>query len=211
MESTPGIYLLLTNAPRSQWRHPIETRRKIIGRARQAQISIPAQLLSVSRRHAEVWADEKGCWIRDLGSQAGTKLNGIAIGILPKARLMPGDLLLLGEAEIQVVSESSYCPPAADNQADGDEPTHTGLENVSDAVKEAIAQAKANGQAEYGQPLSPAETELLIWVGRGILGDEELGRRLYRSPNTVRTQIGSVLRKLGLHSRAEIVVWIRSK
>ena len=44
---------------------------------------------------------------------------------------------------------------------------------------------------------------------RGYLNDEDLGKMLERSPNTVRTHVGSIFRKLEVCSRAELVSWLR--
>jgi DNA-binding CsgD family transcriptional regulator len=57
--------------------------------------------------------------------------------------------------------------------------------------------------------LTPAELDVVLWMYRGYTDDEELGHTLHRSPNTVRTQVGSIYDKLGLHSRAEIVSWLK--
>jgi DNA-binding NtrC family response regulator len=51
----------------------------------------------VSRRHAVIAVDAEGVKLRDLGSKNGTFHNGVRAG---EARLSPGDLVQLGEAQL---------------------------------------------------------------------------------------------------------------
>lgn len=50
--------------------------------------------------------------------------------------------------------------------------------------------------------LSGREKEVLAGVAEG-LDNDAIALRLYLSPNTVRTHVGNILKKLGVHSRAE--------
>ena len=54
-----------------------------------------------------------------------------------------------------------------------------------------------------------AEREVVLWMCRGFLDDEAIGKKLKRSPNTVRTQVGSIFQKLGLHSRGDVLNVLR--
>jgi hypothetical protein len=54
---------------------------------------------TISRRHAEIAVRAGLCLIRDLDSCNGTLLNGRRVR---RARLRPGDLLLIGETEVRV-------------------------------------------------------------------------------------------------------------
>lgn len=193
-DTTPS--LTLTNHPSEGWYHMIDSKPKVIGRAVDASIPVPKRFRSVSRRHAEVWRDKCGCWIRDLGSRVGTRVNLVRIDKLTKAGIVPGDLVRLGDLEIQIVTGFMEIEGPRD-PAPGD----------PDSGEQTIGVAPLS--VPLSQPLSPAEIELMLWISRGVLGDEELGRLLHRSPNTVRTQVGSILRKLGLHSRGEVVGWLR--
>ncbi len=53
--------------------------------------------------------------------------------------------------------------------------------------------------------LTAREREVLEWVGRGMANDE-IGRRLYLSPATVKTHVNRAMAKLGVHDRAQLVV-----
>jgi pSer/pThr/pTyr-binding forkhead associated (FHA) protein len=50
----------------------------------------------VSGRHSELEHSGGDFWVRDLGSQAGTFLNGRRLPANEKARVLPGDLLEFG-------------------------------------------------------------------------------------------------------------------
>ena len=53
----------------------------------------------VSRLHCEVWSDDEGVIVRDLGSRHGTMVNGEPIR---ESRLQSGDLLVIGLRQFQV-------------------------------------------------------------------------------------------------------------
>lgn len=56
--------------------------------------------------------------------------------------------------------------------------------------------------------LSPAEAAVVARVSRG-LSNEEIARELGKSPATVKSQLASVYRKLGVHSRIKLMVLFR--
>jgi hypothetical protein len=63
-------------------------RRFLLGRHPPEQgIDLQLLVVSVNRRHCEVWRDEAGVWVNDLQSRNGTFVNGEAV--------MPGSATLL--------------------------------------------------------------------------------------------------------------------
>ncbi|MEQ1903961.1 MAG: LuxR C-terminal-related transcriptional regulator, partial [Pirellulaceae bacterium] len=56
--------------------------------------------------------------------------------------------------------------------------------------------------------LSNAEREIVIWMMRGIVEETDIAHRIFRSPNTVRTHLNSIFRKLNVHSRHELIAKI---
>lgn len=202
MSATRSVSLLLTNHPAGGWFFTIDSHRKMIGRADDVEIPVPRKFRTVSRRHAEVWLDHRGCWIRDLGSRVGTRVNLVWIDRLSEVKLVPGDLIRLGEnLEIQVV--------AGDPTAEGNGEAVEELSSSASGDQTLGLFPRATPQQLLRQHISPAETEVMLWISRGYLGNEDLGRLLHRSPNTVRTQVGSILRKLGLHNRGDIIGWLK--
>jgi DNA-binding CsgD family transcriptional regulator len=199
---TVQAYLVMTNVSPEDWSARIDTTPRIIGRSRGADIRIPGQFRRVSRRHAEIWSDEEGhVWVREAGSSAGTKINGVWIEPGRAVRLVPGDRLWLGEVELALAPGLS---PVAQVVAEAniqfrysDEESGSRLRNAPHPDRLRLRQ------------LTPAELEVVLWVCRGYVSDKELGRMLDRSPNTVRTQMGSIFQKLGVRSRAELVSWLK--
>lgn len=55
-------------------------------------------------------------------------------------------------------------------------------------------------------PLSPRERDVLRELAAGASNDE-IGRRLYLTNNTVKTHVKSILAKLGLPDRIHVVIW----
>src|SRR5262245_17347933 len=194
MGAQPAAYLVLTNIPEGEWSFPIGSDQSVIGRSRQANIVINARYHSVSRRHAAVWADRRGLWISDLGSGSGTNINGVWVDHVPRAGLEVGDVVCLGEVELEVRGEIDDLASAFPHM----------LEEVPTKLRQFIPLARA-----MAQRLSPAEIDVMLWISRGFQDDVEIARQLHRSPNTVRTEIGNIFRKFGLHSRAELMGWLK--
>jgi DNA-binding CsgD family transcriptional regulator len=202
MSETPVAFLVLKNIPDWNWSYPIDHHRRTIGRAPESGVLIPDHFDSVSRRHGEIWSDRKGIWLRDLGSRVGTNINGVWVDHVPQARLIIGDTIGLGRASLEVVPDVTELANRATRSGVAS-PTWVGSKEDTSLFHQ-IVMARV-----LAHNLSPAEIEVLLWLGRGIQGDIEVGQLLHRSPNTVRTQVASIYRKLGLHSRAELLGWVR--
>jgi len=56
--------------------------------------------------------------------------------------------------------------------------------------------------------ISPREQEILRWVARGLSNDE-IARRLWLSPHTVRTHLENAYRKLGVRNRTQALAFLR--
>ena len=55
---------------------------------------------TVSRLHARVWLENEVCWLEDLGSRYGTKVNGAQI--TGRVQLQAGDTVEIGETALRV-------------------------------------------------------------------------------------------------------------
>jgi DNA-binding CsgD family transcriptional regulator len=197
-DSAPFAYLVIANIPACEWHAELTADRQVMGRSVDADIRIPAKYSSVSRTHAAIWYD-RGIWLQDLGSSAGTLINGIAIKPNKEFQLTLADSLWLGGVELNVVAEihDGYVfDPHVVGEMDTRIPTDHELE--------------ANSQAqEAATSLTHAELEVVLWISRGYTGLPELTEKLFRSPHTIRAQLRSIFRKLGIHSRDEVVAWFQ--
>lgn len=76
--------------------------RQVLGSSLECDIALRARL--VSRRHVELWQEEKAVHFRDLGSTNGTYLDE---QLAAEGVLAPGSVLRIGEAAIQLVDSAT--------------------------------------------------------------------------------------------------------
>ncbi len=202
----PAAFLILVNVSEEDWSYKIDTQKKVVGRSAAAKIRIPSRYEQVSRRHAEVWREKDRYWLRDVGSRGGTHVNGICLEKGLPVTVTIGDRISLSDVELKVVGEVSKLAELmveagiavlAVPQDDGGSGTDIKRSLPVSFVRDMLRQ------------LTPAELDIVIWMYRGYTSDAELGRTLHRSPNTIRTQVASIFEKLNLHSRTEIVTWLK--
>jgi DNA-binding CsgD family transcriptional regulator len=79
--------------------------------------------------------------------------------------------------------------------------------HVAAALRELGVDARAPGRRRgrigYGEQLSPREREVVDLVAAGHT-DAEIAAALYKTLNTVRSQVKTAKRKLGVSTRAEL-------
>jgi DNA-binding CsgD family transcriptional regulator len=194
--------LTITNVSPGIWRATVTGTPQVIGRGSGAEIRIPRGFGSVSREHARMWVDQRGAWIRDLGSTRGTKVNGVTLAAQCNTKLTDGDRIALGTLELNILVPDHM----DDNVLFDDGPKST--DSTDDTFK-----LKSNESVDLlaGSPLDDltnAEREVVLWVSRGCTTPDEIGKRLFRSPHTVRTQLNSIFRKLNVHSRDELLAYV---
>src|SRR5260221_2771803 len=100
-------FLVMINVAEDCWSYKIDERRKLVGRSSEAKIRIPAQYAHVSRRHAEVWRENGDIWLKDIGSQGGTRVNGVCLETGQPARITLGDRITFSDVETKVVGHVS--------------------------------------------------------------------------------------------------------
>lgn len=196
----PIAYLILTNESIEIWCASIISSKKLIGRSKQCDILIPPKFLSVSRKHASIWGNASGMMIRDEESTAGTRINGVEIGCGQEAKLVIGDRISLGTLELQVTDNLPIQRKLF---------AETGV--LIDESLDSVDLSGFTGSMARTMlaSLTKAEFSIVLWIGRGFFKDDEIAERLNRSPNTIRTQMNSIFRKLGVHSRTDLVNLIR--
>jgi pSer/pThr/pTyr-binding forkhead associated (FHA) protein len=86
-----GVNLVLLKKNGLQKVFPLPSTTTIIGRRHDCDLCIP--LMSVSRRHCQLYYDGKKLKIRDLGSHNGTILNGQRV---KESDVNPGDAIRIG-------------------------------------------------------------------------------------------------------------------
>lgn len=196
-----STYLVMTNVDPEDWCVVITELQQTIGRSVEADIPVAQRFPHVSRLHAKVWQDRHFVKIRDLGSLAGTRVNGVWVKDSREATVALGDRIWMGGLELELVDQVSVLAKLlAETQITTNEDSDS-----SDTIK--ITAELPTRYILAG--LSQAELEILLWMSRGYVDDAEIAKILHRSPNTIRTQVGSISRKLNVHSRAEIIGWLR--
>ena len=192
----------MTNVPPHVWQASVLDRPQVIGRLPDCDIVVPSEYVHVSRQHAVVGVDQDGLWIQDLGSSGGTQLNGVPLIPRAQTRAVIGDRMLLGGLELYFVSpEASVLDDSGMLFSEQPLTTRKTFVFTPQSVK-TVGGVQLNC-------LSPAELEVVRWMCRGLTTVDEIGRKLFRSPHTVRTQLGSVFKKLEVHSREELLALLR--
>jgi DNA-binding CsgD family transcriptional regulator len=192
----PAAYLVMTNVAPSEWLGTLTANRQIIGRGKDADIRIPRDYVHVSRRHAEVWMEDDGCWIIDHGSTSGTRLNSVPLAPNQRFRLIVGDHLWLGAAELDLVAS-----PHDPNRPIRDTHESTVGYLIGKSGKAEFPGAPADDFAA----LTPAELEVVLWMSRGLTDPNDVAESLSRSPHTIRTHLASIFTKLNVHSRDQLL------
>jgi len=123
--------------------------------------------------------------------QAPSGLAPARVGPGPRARLLRAAAALL----LEVIAADIPGDPAAPTLA----------AELASLLGEATRSAPAPGEPGWpDEPLTASETRVLRYLPTH-LGAPEIAAELYLSPNTVKTHLQHLYRKLGAHSRQEAV------
>ena len=204
MSELPLGYLLITNVSPGEWQAPLWSHPQIVGRLPECDIVIPGVYQHVSRQHALVGSQKDSLWIQDLGSSGGTQLNGVPLVSDCQTRVMVGDRVSLAGLELYVVSPEASVLHESDGGSVDDGQTST-----SGTIRLFWPRSINSVDESRLRSLSPAELEVVRWICRGLTTVEEIGQQLFRSPHTVRTQLGNVFKKLDVHSREQLLGLLR--
>ncbi len=129
----------------------------------------------ISRHHATIIKVDTEIYFADLGSRNGSFINGRRV-IMPTA-LQNGDRLRLGNTEMELV-----IPPCRRKLPTQNDETAPMIHPI----------------------LTPSEERVFWQVVQGFT-NKEIGRRLQISPRTVQTHLSSIMTKLTLENRSQIV------
>jgi DNA-binding NarL/FixJ family response regulator len=123
-----------------------------------------------------------------------------AAKLLEQAKQLKPDIVLL---DIEM-------PEDTDTIIDGIRQVHDGQFCFSPKVQERCQPAKAGKRGKIEPPpskldtLTPREQEVLRMIGKG-LSRAEIAETMCRSPKTIDGHRESIMEKLGIHDRAELV------
>jgi DNA-binding CsgD family transcriptional regulator len=196
-----SAYLFMVNVPPDEWSCAVVRMEQTIGRGEEASIVIPDRYRAVSRRHATIWSDSLGqVFIRDLGSRCGTDVNGIHLKPAEQYRVVVGDRVNLAGLELQLTAS---LPPLTEIVAE------LNVADIHETWDMEMERRTGEEARTLLRNLSNAELEVMLWLCRGYTQLEAIGRKLHRSPHTVRTQLNSIFRKLNVHSRDELIGKLR--
>jgi hypothetical protein len=90
---------------------PIELQPGTLSLGRAEGNDVPIEHSSVSSTHCQMTVSDQGTWLKDLGSTAGTFVNG---ELVEEVKLRSGQRIRLGEVELQYESEVPEPPAAQD-------------------------------------------------------------------------------------------------
>lgn len=121
------------------------------------------------------------------------RIRGLDLATLQA--LQAGDWTLVGHGQpcdLELVAATGHHGGADDGHSDGATPV----------PEEAASAGHATARTVH---LTPRETEVLAWLGRGA-SNNDIGHHLFITENTVKNHVRAILRKLDCNSRTEAVV-----
>ncbi|MEX1366525.1 MAG: FHA domain-containing protein [Nannocystaceae bacterium] len=164
---------------------PVPSGRSIIGREPTALLPLDDQ--GVSRQHAVIELSDGFATLRDLDSTNGTFLNGSPI---KQAAVREGDRIQLGPSvTVRYGLRSRH-------------------ELRDPAHPPATATTEAAGPSAASElDLRPRELEVAR-LAAAALSNEEIAKRLFISPKTVKTHLRNIYQRLDLHSKVELTRYL---
>jgi DNA-binding CsgD family transcriptional regulator len=158
----------------------------------------------VAAAHAQVRRDRYGIWVLPL-NDGKVFLNSNPLTAQGEIALVKGDRVRLGSprvgVDLLVMCSGELAAAASDRDEEAEE--------NSSAAKTSPRKKRRQVAGGAGMlNLTPAEYEIVSWIGRGVEDLEEIAARLFRSVNTVRTQLNRIYDKLDVHSKAELCTYI---
>ena len=169
-----------------KWVIPIDKNPFTIGRSEDCNLSLLSQ--TVSRKHAEIFYRGNSVFIRDLNSTNGTFINEKRIK--DRILLNNGDTIYFGDLKFRILLK-------AKKRKD---------EN-SDTMYLKLHKEKG-GFTEYYN-LTKREEEILYYLLQGK-STKKIANALYISFGTAKNHVSNIFKKIGVHSRYELIALFNS-
>lgn len=154
----------------------------VIGRGRTCDLIIREPTLS--RRHARIGVNNQELVLEDLESKNGTFVNDVQVSRLP---LSPQSIIRLGEVRLYL--------------------SQTAEDFHRESAEETKSRKKPVGKPIAGLPLnnlSPVQREVFDLLVAGC-DESTVAERTNRSFHTIHNHVQAIFRKLGVHSRTELL------
>lgn len=148
--STENFGTLITTLPGGHKReYALSKTEASIGRAATSDIALHDS--KVSRAHTRIECGPEGCWVVDLGSANGTKVNGAPV---ERARLSAGDVISVGSTSLR------YEPPS---ELDENDPDLTRIDTEAQLETTLMETAIPNELSETRIPRLAVHTRTRTW------------------------------------------------
>jgi DNA-binding CsgD family transcriptional regulator len=176
-----AMWLVPTSAVAGNLPFCLENGEFIVGRTSRAHIVIAEA--TVSRRHALLVHRRGHATLKDLGSSNGTFHNERPV---TRCEFSVGDQIRFGSVTCAVSTSPLAGPPRAEQEST----FHVRKTLVPPVPTEQLTAA----QQEIANHLLQGRTET------------EIALLLHKSPHTIHTHLKAIFQRLGVHSRAELIV-----
>jgi pSer/pThr/pTyr-binding forkhead associated (FHA) protein len=125
----------------------VKTPKMIIGRGEECDLRVP--IMSVSRHHTQITAEDGGLVVKDLGSSNGTYVNNERVN---EQTLQAGDRLVIGPIvfTVQIDGQPEEVKPVKTRGQRLAEAGEPGMDEVVDLEADVTAQGGAAEQADSG-------------------------------------------------------------
>ncbi|WZO97115.1 FHA domain-containing serine/threonine-protein kinase [Isosphaeraceae bacterium EP7] len=185
------VILRVTSGPRTGKEYLFDRHSTfVVGRSSHVQFPLPDDGF-LSRNHFLVEFNPPACYLKDLGSTNGTKLNGVRVG---SARLKNGDIISAGGTSFEVVAEESSVDAMSIRCLDCGQKAPSDLMVATTAVDQKVewyCDRCVDQRRRY--PTPPEGFRIERRIGGGGMGEVFLAwRRSDQQPFAIKTMIPTV-------------------
>jgi DNA-binding CsgD family transcriptional regulator len=142
---------------------------------------------TISRQHAEIRTGDGSLTVTDLGSRNGTFVDNLRVRT---SRVLRGQVVRFGSVSfLTTTDDANEDHPESEQETVTPKPGSSGTERVTRATRDVLSQA---------------ERRVFDLLLTGC-PEKSIARRLDLSYHTVHNHVRAIFRRLGVHSRAELL------